>query len=473
MFEIMKPINVKKNKPRISAIHGHTVIELKNIKTGKRERVESDNVVTDAIEYLLNDTGYHNILNRYSNASYGIVPALFGGIYLFDKAIPTSPMAKYMPAGTKMIGNGIYGVANGSAVTEMGSYDSVNSSIAKSSATLVWDFTTAQAIGGIKSICMGTMNGTSMGYGNSLSNTKHSSVSGSPVFYDYRSELYYPYNGDPDAIIIGNRIYIPSNRSITDTANQLLMYSKLAPMDEIDDFRYIAGISSSGKSNWSYSTGYWVSDFSFSFNAPNVALNYIHVLSFDEPVFVMCAQSSRVLHYYIFNIAEHTVTEKHINLTFTGSGGYAFYIVAMTPYKVLYAWRSSNTGRIDQAYILDINTEVSTRVHAFDDKGYSAIYGTYFADNVLFFTSGTDSSNSGIRAFDLVNDTIYYCNATNGGGSAFVKNDYNDMMEINTNTYSRYLGKDMMRLMTINNLSDTVIKTAADTMKVTYTLTME
>ena len=112
---------------KLPALHGHTTIELHNHKTGFRERIEHDNTFTDGIKnYLLSSGWFDN--SPFRNDTWRAQPlyqSLVGGILLFDSEIEDDDgvYPTMMPAGVKMIANGSYGVANNSAVTEMGTYN--------------------------------------------------------------------------------------------------------------------------------------------------------------------------------------------------------------------------------------------------------------------------------------------------------------------------------------------------------------
>ena len=191
MIDIVKPKKIV--TPHIEAIHGHTVIELRDVKTGRRERVESDNIVTDGAESLLRSMGSAQVaIDRVESGTLSAIKPvwayLFGGILLFDTAIPVSPTpAKYMPAGTKMLGNGSYKVSNSGTVTEMGSYNEVESSCTSNQLVQVYDFSTQQSNGEINSVCLTSFLAGYCGYGNSNSGTAHSSLAslrggGDPMF---------------------------------------------------------------------------------------------------------------------------------------------------------------------------------------------------------------------------------------------------------------------------------------------------
>lgn len=181
MIEIFKPKKII--RPHIEALHGHTTIELQNIKTGRRERVEHDNTFTDGIENFLISGGYFNNA-PWSDSSWTGVAAwrrLLGGIFCFQNAIAADGQGNYpttMPAGNTMIANGSYGIANSGTVTEMGSYNSVESIIANNSITMVYDWLTSQGNGTISTVCLTSDIGGYIGYGNATSGQRLSTLYG-------------------------------------------------------------------------------------------------------------------------------------------------------------------------------------------------------------------------------------------------------------------------------------------------------
>ena len=136
-------------------IKGHTKIELRNIKTGKVETIEKDNLVTNALAYYLKDIGVFGrspLLADNDAYNSGVrdnpIINMMGGLLLLDTALTESADNIILPGGVKMIGNGSYNVtADGQdGVTELGSWNSVNSGW-KSDGKYVmeWDFSAEQA----------------------------------------------------------------------------------------------------------------------------------------------------------------------------------------------------------------------------------------------------------------------------------------------------------------------------------------
>lgn len=137
---------------------GRTLIELTNTNTGRVDKIESHNVFrADNIAKILAPTGmykndFENV-TRYSNyANEPFWKYLLGGIHLYDQAIDEE--AEYTPAGVKMMANGVVDLTSNGKPTELGSYNSSESSISKNAITMVWDWTTSQANGTIGSVCL-------------------------------------------------------------------------------------------------------------------------------------------------------------------------------------------------------------------------------------------------------------------------------------------------------------------------------
>lgn len=152
-------------------IKGHSTIELTDVNTGKVERYEDDNMVTNAIQLYLNDLGMFNISPIHTDAvRQSLIPTLFGGVLAFDTAITENANNIICPSGVKMIANGAYDVTSNDSVTEMGSYNSSESGwLSDGKYKMVWDFTTTQANGNINCVCLTSANHGYIGEGNSTS----------------------------------------------------------------------------------------------------------------------------------------------------------------------------------------------------------------------------------------------------------------------------------------------------------------
>ena len=152
-------------------IKGRCKIELTDVKTGKVEAIEHDNMVTKALEYFYAKGG---ITNRSAfNASYVNSNALYtllGGIMCLDTELDEDDEIVRVPEGVKMTANGARDQLNSGNPTELGSYnDSESGWQQDGSLKMVWDWTTSQGNGTIASIGLSSCYGGMCGIGNALS----------------------------------------------------------------------------------------------------------------------------------------------------------------------------------------------------------------------------------------------------------------------------------------------------------------
>lgn len=180
-------------KPKKQILHGHTMIELKDVRTGKRERIEHDNTFTTAMDLFLRGNGSWN-QSPWLNATWKSVPIyqrLLGGVYLFRDTIADNNgvYPHFMPATNKMIANGSFGVGNATAVTELGTYNVSESYFTASAMSFVYDWTTGQGNGDFQCVCLGSDVGGYIGYGNKTSNVAHPTLK---ALSENQHESYLP-----------------------------------------------------------------------------------------------------------------------------------------------------------------------------------------------------------------------------------------------------------------------------------------
>lgn len=153
-------------------LKGHTKIELTNVKTGEKKTYEKDNFVTNLFRDAMQPCSAYGSLAEYLSYDGRKAKDAFlemtRGIVMFDSALPNDPDQYTLPAGVNMIGRGIDTSYNGADAT-MGSY-SVSESVIDNDGTgvgykYVWDFTTKQANGTIKSICLCPTTSAKIGFG--------------------------------------------------------------------------------------------------------------------------------------------------------------------------------------------------------------------------------------------------------------------------------------------------------------------
>lgn len=154
------------------ALKGTTKIELTNVKTGQKEVIEKDNLVTNAVPSILGDNPFAWKLKSAYNTAYvsgdmlPLCPNLFGGILLYEDAIPEDVNQLYAQSTNKLVG---YSSNNVNDKTDImrGSMNLNESGELEdgSGYRFVFDFTTAQANGTISSVGLTSKWGGMAGYG--------------------------------------------------------------------------------------------------------------------------------------------------------------------------------------------------------------------------------------------------------------------------------------------------------------------
>lgn len=139
-------------------IHGETDIILKNVKTGLVERHHSENTFQ---AWTLQN--YTRKLGAFNVAAGFNWQELVGGIYLFRDQIPVG--SEYMPAGNSMTGSGAYGMTNNSQCREFGNFNGRDSGATESAIRQVYEYDTSMANGDIACVCLGNQYGARIGYG--------------------------------------------------------------------------------------------------------------------------------------------------------------------------------------------------------------------------------------------------------------------------------------------------------------------
>lgn len=155
------------------ALKGTTRIELTNVKTGEREVIEKDNLVTNAVADVLqmNPFGFMGSQNAimdggmFASNIFPICPNLFGGMLLYEDALKEDPNEYYAPYSNKLIGYSSNNV-NSQTDPKRGSMNLNESGPLEDNSgyRFVFDFTTAQANGTISAVGLTSKWGGRGGY---------------------------------------------------------------------------------------------------------------------------------------------------------------------------------------------------------------------------------------------------------------------------------------------------------------------
>jgi len=136
-------------------LKGHTIIELKDVVTGKVEKIEKDNLVTNAVQEFL--SLWQPILGWGAIAQYfmPLYRKFFGGLYIFDTAQVESAANTFLPnaATAKLVGYAGDAATDGND-PKRGSFNFAESEELVNGFKFVWDFGTSEANGTIASLSL-------------------------------------------------------------------------------------------------------------------------------------------------------------------------------------------------------------------------------------------------------------------------------------------------------------------------------
>ena len=212
------------------ALKGTTRIELTNVKTGEKEVIEKDNLVTNAVASILGENPFAWQLkssyasNQFAGNMLPLCPNLFGGILLYENSIPEEVNRLYAQPDNPLVGYSSNNV-NDKTDTMRGSMNLNESGVLESNDgyRYVFDFTTSQANGTISSVGLTSKWGGIAGYGSmDFRNTQspniryeHGAVD-SLFAYAYHTLLHY----NPDTGV-ATSVYVSGMGTITVTRIRL------------------------------------------------------------------------------------------------------------------------------------------------------------------------------------------------------------------------------------------------------------
>lgn len=130
-------------------VKGHVQIELHNHRTGLRDRIEQDNLVTNAV-----DKAISTMIGRGQAAStfMPLCTNLLGGVMLFEEPLTSSATNISFPTSNTVIGYA--GQTVNTSSKDMGSINEIESGPVTNGYMNVWDFSTAQANGTISAMSL-------------------------------------------------------------------------------------------------------------------------------------------------------------------------------------------------------------------------------------------------------------------------------------------------------------------------------
>ena len=476
-------------------LKGHTKIILTDVKTGKQEIHEDDNLVTNALNKIIN---IEMAMNHAPNTRIlPIATNALGGIMLFDGELTEDEDNIHFPVEAHLVG-----YANTSMNTSdkyRGSWNSQESGKTENGYVAVWDFGTNQANGEIKAVARTSVTGGGCPMYDYLGPDSVNTSAGNPT----TDTGWYPirYDGTYLYMLKGN-----SSTHVMRLARVKIPRMGMGVADYSDVARTYEVIAS-----WSTH----LTDYDYWDNSAHTVTRTVSVYADDPRMYedghdglIYCVAYHPTSHTY-GNIYDYNVTyftikysdnsyEKSDTVRIasgmlpngrqgTSSNGmyWAYRLYGHVNKGKLYML---NTQASKQITIVPLDNVASYRsVRIFEDSSPDYIYnlcyicgreGTIFFQ-VYHYTTSSYNYQNGV----LYPDGVYLLTDVSYGGTSpeHGSNDryrshcwtcdddltvwgYYDGTTVRCNWAANYLG-------TINNLTSPITKTAAQTMKIVYTLT--
>lgn len=486
---------------------GHTKIELKDVNTGEVKVVEEDNMVTSALKRLL----FVNPLlaNPVAKNDSTIIGNLIGGILLFEDAIDEKINTCCVPAGNKMTARGVHGLAYSGVVTECGSFNVNESGFQEDgSVRFVYDFNSSQGNGQISCVSLTSKAGGKMGIGDNIENVDTQTI----------SDLEFNVYGEIKSNIPASY----ANFALLSSANNIAVYFTSGYQPTVTrtiEFKvYDATISSisvfdkSDYSSFKSNTNMLPIERlikTFSVELPEKVLSCFRTSDisdiyrggyvpyfFDGKIRIIIGPHSKniapkgVAYLCIIDPITETIDVKDIvnnslgsmalsdDNYFSSNKDYAFewerkvavtqkYLIA--PIFVDGGWKLYRINIVDNTDIVDLGfTKFKENSNTIPD-----IYFRFITEEFVYFAYSGGHYVINVLAGEVKRTNVNYISY-----HAYTKHASqvhgNDLLLVNSRLNRSVSGHDLFAhpvpLITINNLSEPVVKTASQTMKVTYTI---
>lgn len=508
-------------------IKGNTKIELTNVKTGQKKVIEDDNMVTNAMSKMLEQTPFSRWYfssSPFTNPA-PLIDRLCGGILLFSDSIEEDPNNCFTPSGNTMVGNARVNYASAHNVPEFGAYNAEESTWNPETGErkYVYDFTTSKGNGTIS--CVALTNPFVGYYGLGNHSGKKEAIKVEKISFNST-------NWTPTNYLWGSHPHFPTTFRSTDE----VCYRP----------RILLG-------NYNENCIYAVSNYSFeyssSYKSEHISsgtlrvFKYYHPLSSFDPMQMACAEQSWCLQ----DIVNLKVPSEIASMK-TSWGQYATVCYDDAIY-IVFSNRASQSIPADNdfkvwkiSYDLTMSEVITMRnTTTFSILGGNRSFASYSVehnmcpmvvkDGYLICTTGnrifkiklTDStdvvkftnllpentsSTSSKYFFYKLGDTIMGCDTTGTRGYFALNLKTNEVLPVNSYPTVRKEGDDLIcrtkyipivgtdtfviasreddlthnysgivrnsfMLSTINNLPEPVVKTADLAMKITYTLSLD
>ena len=466
---------------------GHTTIILTNVETGEQEIHEDDNLVTDALDKIINIAMG---MNRAPNSDIlPIATNALGGLMLFDGAIEESEDNIHFPADVHLVAYAAQDT--NTSDKNRGSYNALESGKTDTGYVSVWDFGTSQANGTIRAVARTHVYGGANPIRYYKSNIQATTLAGVPTTDSdwcpvrYADGYVYMLKGNTTTHQMRlARVRIPMTRfGVADYSDMARTYEVIASWDtEVFTYTYTPGSGSprditvyadnplmyeDGRDGFIYCMFYGVQN-TYRPTDYNYDINYFTV-RYDDGSYEKSetVRANSGLGY------RGMVTDYVL---------YAGRIWGHVNHGVLY--RVGSTQKLIQIIPLD-NVASFQTVRVVEDESSDYVAGLAYTSphdggiwfEIYHYTASSYEYRNGILYPDGEQVQIEVTGESAAGSlKQYLRTSDDDLTVwgISSNTAAgSYITRDYVTnyLGTINNLASAINKNAAQTMKVIYTLT--
>ena len=467
-------------------LKGHTKIILKDVATGREEVHEDNNLVTAALNKIIN---IEMAMNRAPNTDIlPIATNALGGLMLFDGTLDESESNIHFPVDAHLVG---YGDQNVNTTDKFrGSYNAQESGKTENGYVSTWDFGTSQANGTIKAVARthkwGGQNPLrfmkSSIFAGTSSGVPQTDYAWQPIRYD--GTYLYLLKGDSGTHVMRlARVKVPRmSFGAADYSDVARTYEVIASWStEVFTYTYY----NNEQHSIAYEQTVYADDPQMYEDGQD---GYIYCMWYK--VYSRITDFNYDINYFTIKYSDDSYDKSdtvHLNSGtsyYTDAGAYSVHYARRyfghVNHGILY--RFSNSRKI--VYAIPLNNVASyraVRVLADDSPDYLANMMRIAPHNggifyiVFHYTQTSYFYQNGI----LYPDGVFVTIEVEGTGDQ----NYWDYLRTNDDdltVWSSYYSTEYMTarcdwasnyLGTINNLTSPITKTAAQTMKIVYTLT--
>ena len=464
-------------------IKGHVCIDLHNHNSGFTERIEKDNMVTNAIQQCLVNLGMSSdnytpermsvsqnqvfaYSTSYNSPLFPLCQVGLGGLMLFDGKLTEDKNNVQFPTNVHLVGFGGSGINTASPTKGSLNYTDTKYSDDGRSSTRVWDFATNQANGKIASLSLThEVVGSRGPFIHMLHGTQFPRDQ-TPIKYDKANHILY-------VLVYESTTYHYDSHKRSWNFGLYTQYNHLETITINQDYRGIINSRLNKVASWTvYSLGdnidymiFWVmfiikdKVYFIYTNNHNTPSNY--------PLIILSASIDDIVrrNNTAWTCSEFEPLEGYGNFNNTIATNDAIYVEAYSDkyYRITYDMLKGNTSRpqLSGFPTNDLWTKYSTwapgvinncHFDADKDGNYYIVY-----DDGTVVNIGNSSNTPNLSSYGKCSIT-YLDNESTLGIITFPSDT------------GAYIGEIDNYLGTICNLSEPITKTESTSMKVTYTL---